>query len=105
MLGGRASELESRLAVQGKMLAERGFENHQLRQQMEALQAGDQPSRAVETLRAEKATLEQQLTSARDERAKMQRETAGDPAAGRSVVGQRAHGERGAARAHQRHRG
>src|SRR5947209_2317593 len=29
---------------------------------------------------------------------------AGDPAAGRSVVGQRAHGERGIARAHQRHR-
>jgi len=74
MLGGRANELEQRLAVQGKMLAERGFENHQLRQQMEAMQAGDQPSRALETVRAEKATLEQQLTTARDERAKMQRE-------------------------------
>ena len=74
MLGGRANELEQRLAVQGKMLAERGFENHQLRQQMEAMQAGDQPSRALETVRAEKAALEQQLTTARDERAKMQRE-------------------------------
>ena len=74
MLGGRANELESRLAVQGKMLAERGFENHQMRQQLEALQAGEQPSRAVEALRAEKATLEQQLSTARDERTKMQRE-------------------------------
>ncbi len=74
MLGGRASELENRLAVQGKMLAERGFENHQLRQQMEAMQAGEQPSRALETVRAEKAALEQQLTVARDERTKMQRE-------------------------------
>jgi chromosome segregation ATPase len=74
MLGARANDLESRLAVQGKMLAERGFENHQMRQQLEALQAGEQPSRAVEALRAEKATLEQQLASARDERAKMQRE-------------------------------
>jgi chromosome segregation ATPase len=74
MLGGRASELENRLAEQGKMLAERGFENHQLRQQLEALQAGEQPSRALETVRAEKGALEQQLTVARDERAKMQRE-------------------------------
>jgi len=74
MLGGRADELENRLAVQGKMLAERGFENHQLRQQLEALQAGEQPSRALETARAEKAALEQQLTVARDERGKMQRE-------------------------------
>ena len=74
MLGGRANELENRLAVQGKMLAERGFENHQLRQQMEAMQAGEQPSRALESVRAEKTALEQQLTVARDERTKMQRE-------------------------------
>jgi len=78
LLGGRATDLENRLAVQGKMLAERGFENHQLRQQLEALQAGEQTSRAnssvVENLRAEKAALEQQLSDARDERAKMQRE-------------------------------
>jgi chromosome segregation ATPase len=78
LLGSRATDLENRLAVQGKMLAERGFENHQLRQQIEAMQAGEQTSRAnsgvVENLRAEKAALEQQLSDARDERAKMQRE-------------------------------
>jgi chromosome segregation ATPase len=78
LLGSRATDLENRLAVQGKMLAERGFENHQLRQQIETMQAGEQTSRAnsgvVENLRAEKAALEQQLSEARDERAKMQRE-------------------------------
>jgi DNA repair exonuclease SbcCD ATPase subunit len=74
LLGSRANDLENRLAVQGKMLAERGFENHQLRQQLEAAQASMSGSGAVESLRAEKATLEQQLAIARDERAKMQRE-------------------------------
>jgi chromosome segregation ATPase len=78
LLGTRATDLENRLAVQGKMLAERGMENHQLRQQLESLQAS-QPaaaasSPALEQLRAEKASLEEQLTAAREERGRMQRE-------------------------------
>ena len=86
MLGARATDLENRLAVQGKMLAERGMENHQLDQQLEALQTSEQSLRqqaatsvpanspAFEKLRAEKALLEEQLTAAREERAGMQRE-------------------------------
>ena len=80
LLGARATDLENRLAVQGKMLAERGMENHQLRQQLENLQS-TQPagsslagSPALEKLRGEKALLEEQLTAARDERGSMQRE-------------------------------
>ncbi len=45
MLGARATDLENRLAVQGKMLAERGMENHQLRQQLESLQTSEQSLR------------------------------------------------------------
>ncbi len=88
MLGSRATDLENRLAVQGKMLAERGIENHQLRQQLEALQTSEQSQRqqiafvpasapAFEKLRAEKTTLEEQLTAAREERNAMQRELNG----------------------------
>jgi chromosome segregation ATPase len=78
LLGARATDLENRLAVQGKLLAERGMENHQLRQQLESLQSaqlatpGSVP--AFEKLRTEKALLEEQLASARDERGSMQRE-------------------------------
>jgi len=86
MLGARATDLENRLAVQGKMLAERGMENHQLKQQLEALQTSEQSLRqqaatsvpanspAFEKLRAERALLEEQLTTAREERAGMHRE-------------------------------
>jgi chromosome segregation ATPase len=88
MLGSRATDLENRLAVQGKMLAERGMENHQLRQQLEAMQAAEQSQRqqiafvpasapAFDKLRAEKASLEEQLTAAREERNAMQRELNG----------------------------
>ncbi len=36
MLGNRVNDLEARLATQGKLLAERDFENNQLRQAKEA---------------------------------------------------------------------
>ena len=87
MLGNRVNDLETRLSMQGKMLAERDFENNQLRQANEAAErlarelrveiaalseGGRSP--AMEKLRTEKAALEEQLRVARDERAKLQRE-------------------------------
>ena len=87
MLGNRVNDLEGRLATQGKMLAERDFENNQLRGAHEAAdrtvrelrveiaglsEGGKSP--AVEKLRAEKAAVEEQLRIARDERTKLQRD-------------------------------
>jgi chromosome segregation ATPase len=86
MLGNRVTDLEARLATQGKLLAERDYENNQLRQQNAAaeravrelhdeiagLSGGKLP--AIERLRAEKAAVEEQLGIARDERAKLQRD-------------------------------
>jgi chromosome segregation ATPase len=86
MLGNRVNDLETRLATQGKLLAERDYENNQLRQASEtaerttrelrdelaSLNGGKSP--AVEKLRAEKAAAEAQLVVARDERAKLQRD-------------------------------
>jgi chromosome segregation ATPase len=87
MLGNRVNDLEGRLATQGKMLAEREFENNQLKQANEATErvakdlrveiaalheGGRSP--AFEKLRAEKAAVEEQLRIARDERAKLQRD-------------------------------
>ena len=87
MLGNRVNDLEGRLATQGKMLAERDFENNQLRGANEAAdrtvrelrveiaglsEGGKSP--AVEKLRAEKAAVEEQLRIARDERTKLQRD-------------------------------
>jgi chromosome segregation ATPase len=87
MLSGRVADLEGRLATQGKLLAERDYENNQLRQANEgsertikelrveiAALSGGKSSAAVESLRAEKTALEEQLRSARDERAKLQRD-------------------------------
>jgi chromosome segregation ATPase len=86
MLSGRVTDLEGRLATQGKLLAERDFENNQLRHANEAAERTLQDLRAeleglsggkssaVEKLRAEKAAVEEQLRLARDERAKLQRE-------------------------------
>jgi chromosome segregation ATPase len=87
MLNGRISDLENRLAAQGKQLAEREYENKQLREATEAggrtekdlrdeiaaLNSG-KSSPALEKLRGEKAALEEQLGIARDERTKAQRE-------------------------------
>jgi DNA repair exonuclease SbcCD ATPase subunit len=87
MLGNRVNDLEARLATQGKMLAEREYENNQLRQasaaaertaqelraEVAALNGGGK-SPAMERLRSEKAAVEEQLRIARDERAKLQRD-------------------------------
>jgi chromosome segregation ATPase len=86
MLGSRVSDLEARLATQGKLLAERDFENNQLRQAAQAAErlvkelrdelslsnGGRAPT--LEKLKAEKIALEEQLRLARDERAKLQRD-------------------------------
>lgn len=87
MLSSRVADLEGRLATQGKLLAEREYENNQLRQTNESSErtikelrveiaglSGGKSSAAMETLRAEKAALEEQLRTARDERAKLQRD-------------------------------
>jgi chromosome segregation ATPase len=86
MLGSRVTDLETRLATQGKLLAEREYENNKLRQlnetsertttelrdEIAALSGGKSP--AIEKLRTEKAAVEEQLRIARDERAKLQRD-------------------------------
>src|SRR6266545_3436846 len=86
MLGNRVNDLEARLATQGKLLAERDFENNQLRQANDAAErmlkdlrgeidltnSGKWP--ALDKLKTEKATLEEQLRVTRDERAKLQRD-------------------------------
>lgn len=85
MLSTRVTDLENRLALQGKILAEREYENNLLRQQAEAarqteqqlreeISSGTGKSPALDRLRGEKATLEEQLGVARDERAKLQRD-------------------------------
>jgi len=86
MLGNRVNDLEARLATQGKLLAERDFENNQLRQANEAAErtlrelrgaidltnSGKWP--ALDKLKTEKAALEEQLRVTRDERSKLQRD-------------------------------
>src|SRR5438034_1285434 len=86
MLGNRVNDLEARLGTQGKLLAERDYENKQLRQANEAAERtvgelrseiaalGGGKSPAFEKLRTEKAAVEEQLRIARDERAKLQRD-------------------------------
>src|SRR2546429_6896190 len=87
MLGNRVNDLEARLATQGKLLAERDYENKQLRQANEAAErtagelrgeiavlGGSGKSPALEKLRTEKAAVEEQLRIARDERSKLQRD-------------------------------
>src|SRR6266446_2532020 len=87
MLANRVNDLEGRLATQGKLLAERDYENRQLRQANEAAErtagelrneiaalGGSGKSPAFEKLRTEKAAVEEQLRIARDERAKLQRD-------------------------------
>jgi chromosome segregation ATPase len=87
MLGNRVNDLEARLTTQGKLLAERDYENNQLRQQNETAErtakelrveiaalSGGGKSPAFEKLQTEKAAVEDQLRIARDERAKLQRD-------------------------------
>jgi uncharacterized protein YhaN len=89
LLGNRVNDLEARLVTQGRLLAERDYENNQLRQAKEATErtikelrdeisltnSGSWP--ALERLRTEKAAVEEQLQIARDERAKLQRDLNG----------------------------
>src|ERR1700748_929751 len=86
MLGNRVNDLEARLSTQGKLLAERDFENNQrgqttaasektlkeLRDELEMTNSGKWP--ALDKLKTEKTALEDQLRVTRDERAKLQRE-------------------------------
>jgi chromosome segregation ATPase len=86
MLGNRVNDLEARLEKQGKLLAEREFENNQLRQAGAAAERTMQQLReqiaqgesgklpALEKLKTEKAALEEQLRITRDERSKLQRD-------------------------------
>ncbi|PZA13417.1 hypothetical protein DNX69_03350 [Rhodopseudomonas palustris] len=85
LLGSRARELEDQLAAQTKRLAERELENNQLRAANEAalrtvgelrneLDAAGTGAPDLARIRKDKATLEDQLTEARDDRAKAQRE-------------------------------
>jgi len=86
MLGNRVNDLEARLATQGRLLAEREFENNQLRQASaagertmkelrdELAQSNSGKFPELEKLKTEKAAVEEQLRVARDERAKLQRD-------------------------------
>ena len=86
MLGNRVNDLEARLATQGRLLAEREFENNQLRQASaagertmkelrdELAQSNSGKFPELEKLKTEKAAVEDQLRVARDERAKLQRD-------------------------------
>ncbi|OQW54372.1 MAG: hypothetical protein A4S14_15485 [Proteobacteria bacterium SG_bin9] len=84
MLGNRVTDLENRLATQGKLLAEREYENNLLKQQIDAAKETEKVLRYdIATLsssdpfvkiRAEKAAVEDQLRVARDERAAAQRD-------------------------------
>ena len=86
MLGNRVNDLEARLSTQGKLLAERDFENNQLRQQVDAAERATKELRdeiaatnsgkspVLEKLKTEKAAVEEALRVARDERSKLQRD-------------------------------
>jgi chromosome segregation ATPase len=88
MLGTRAADLDNRLAAQGKLLAEREYENNLLRQQTALAQRTEVELRAaiaglsetsnpaLDKLRAEKTAIEQELQTAREERAKALAEAA-----------------------------
>jgi chromosome segregation ATPase len=86
-LGARVTDLESQLSAQTKLLAERDFENSQLRQAHDAAEqitrdlrvelAGLNASKAtplIDKLRADKAAADEQLRTALEERAQLQRD-------------------------------
>ncbi|MGY4572807.1 coiled-coil domain-containing protein [Bradyrhizobium sp. USDA 3256] len=86
LLGNRVNDLETRLATQGKLLAEREFENGQLKQANAAAErtvqelreeiaaVGGGKSSALDKLRQEKTQVEEQLRTVSDERGKLQRD-------------------------------
>jgi chromosome segregation ATPase len=86
ILGRRAQELETRLAHQGRLLAERDYQLDQMRQQLEvaAKTEGDLRAEvggiagsyrsAIDSLKGEKAKLQEQLTRSREETIQLNRE-------------------------------
>jgi chromosome segregation ATPase len=86
VVGRRVQELETRLADQGRLLAEREFEIGRLRSDLEAAgkietdlrdeleNAGGRSSGAVDKFRADISQLEAQLAATLEERGKLQRE-------------------------------
>jgi chromosome segregation ATPase len=87
LLGTRVAELETQLAEQAGRMAQREFENGQLRLANEAAEqiardlrveiaalTGGSKSSLVAQLQAEKATTEEQLRAAQEERGRLQRE-------------------------------
>ena len=88
ILGRRAQELETRLGHQGRLLAERDYQCDQLRAQLEAAMKTEGDLRAevggiagsyrsaIDSLKAEKDKLQEQLTRAREETVQMGREIA-----------------------------
>jgi chromosome segregation ATPase len=89
-LGTRVTDLENQLSTQSKILAERDFENSQLRQANAAAEQiardlrvelaamnGAKASPVIEKLRAEKAAVETELAAAREEHARLQRDLNG----------------------------
>lgn len=89
VVGRRVQELETRLGDQGRLLAEREFEIGRLRSELEAAgkietdlreeleNAGGRGSGAMDKFRADMSQLEAQLSTAIEERDKLQREIAG----------------------------
>jgi chromosome segregation ATPase len=88
IVGRRAQELETRLTEQGRMLAERDFQVDQLRRQLEAVrkteadlraelsEIGGRHSAEISSLKADRASAEEQLDRAREEKARLHREIA-----------------------------
>lgn len=86
ILGRRAGELETRLNHQGRLLAERDYQCDQLQTQLDTVRKTEADLRAelaeiggghrsaIDSLKAEKALLEEQLSRAREEQAKLSRE-------------------------------
>jgi chromosome segregation ATPase len=88
LLSKRSQELELRLTEQGRLLAQREHQHEQLKAQLANMQKVEADLRAelaalnsrqdaaVQTLRNEKALLQEQLDKANEERAKLQRDLA-----------------------------
>jgi len=86
ILGRRAQELETRLAHQGKLLAEREYQLDQMRQQLQSAAKTEADLRAevggiagsyrsaIDSLKGEKAKLLEQLTRSREETIQLNRE-------------------------------
>ncbi len=117
ILGRRVQELVARLDEQGRFLAEREYvvatacaakptaaQKTEADLRAELAEAENRQRAATEALATEKALLEDQLKQSQEERAKLQREIAAMKREAESHLGGRAHGERAAARAHQRRR-